>query len=237
MANRLTRAVVESHVTVVPFEDIARTWALETLPRSVGNGFWAWLPAVAIYDDPTRPFTAELLIDMTADGTVGFSTVTLRSRAGRVMRAGDERLPLSLIAPAVMGKLSYPGPVERAGVFRPQTFARPPAPEDREAALRQAILATSPRRPRARAPVTEDRLQKVAEAYRKPHEGKTRRASVADALNVSKSRAGELIRLARRTRRPDSEENFLGPAPGPRRAGEAEIKAAGARAPKKRSTK
>ncbi len=224
----MARADVKKYVAVAPFENIAGTWELGALPRSLGNSFWAWLPAVATYDDPGRPYVATLVIDLTEDGTPVATSISIESRPPFI-RPGDERLPLSLIFAEVLRRLAYRQPLDlEPGAFLPQTFSKPPAPTDLAAATRQAARAASPRR--GRRALTPERLQQVADAYRNPPEGASRRNAVADALGVSENTAHKYIDRART-------EGYLGKAPGERRGGEAPKKRTERkRAPKKKGT-
>jgi hypothetical protein len=211
VARRLTRTDVEQHLTVKAIDD-----GPSSTVRSLGGGVWAWLPRSAVYDDPARPVVVAVTIDFDDAGTLGCSSVTISPRNGRVIRPGDERIPLGLVIEATSRWSAFlEGPESAVGAFAPAGTTetiRGSFPLDYAALERQASRAAG-RRPRQRA--TDAVLQRVAETYRNPPEGQSRRKAVADVFTVSQSRANKLIQEAR-------EKHFLGPAPGPRQAGEIE---------------
>jgi hypothetical protein len=228
VARRLGRSDIEAHLTVKALG----YGGTEPTFRSLGGRVWACLPRVAVYDDPDRPVIATLVVDLDERGRRGWSSVTLEARPGHLIVPGDERLPLGLITEVtVRWEASYLGPDLPAGAFAPI----PPTGQrelalDYDAAMRQASSATSTRRSRQR--VTSEVLQRVANTYRSPPEGKSRREAVADSENVGRSRANKLIQAARAA-------GFLRPAPGPRQSGEIEEPATTSRAKpraKKRSS-
>lgn len=223
----MAKPEVEQHIEIVGLTHMSR-FELETLPRSLGRGFWIWLPRVAEYDDPARTFTATLVVGMDEDGNTGFSSITILPRLGQVVRPGDSQLPLAALAVAIMRALpKFEGPVLPPGAFRAMDMGTymPADADDRAGALRQASRSASVRRARNR--VTPDRLRRVADAYRDPPEDKTRRQAVADAEGLSVHAAAKLIARAR-------DEGYLGPSPRERQAGE--VESPRSRAPKKGRT-
>lgn len=165
-----------------PQPDAAARFAIVSL----GGGWWLSTPLAVIFDDPTRPVVAELLIDA-PDGRPRALEVTVRAREGAEVSAATLRVPVDEIvrttvwAYRVAGRDEPPGTRPRLGdwfMFTPTLGEAPVLPR------------------RGYVPRDPDRLHQALDTYNAALP-RGRIKAVAKALNVSESTAKKIVRQAR----------------------------------------
>ena len=165
-------------------------------PMRLPSGAEAFSCFRASIDDVEVPAVAILDVELTEDGRAACTALRLEQREdGPAVTAGALRkIPLGRLLGAAMSAASDATTAEQARSVRDH-------------------FAIS-REPRSGAPLSASDLEEVAQLYRAAvAKGKRPTKAVQEACNLSRSGASKRIKKARTA-------GLLGPAPGPRKAGE-----------------